>query len=407
MGTLPFPDVALFSPGATRIVQWRTKPRGGVLLVDAKSLDVIWKDEGNFEVRGARFLDADTLCVAKFTWRSVGFSEDIYAPQAGDDVLELRSAADGRLLQSVTIPNTPQSNAKMWYAFSADRSVVAAVTPADERIFSEPARTETRSVPAGTLLSSRTLLDWDILFLGKSRRWVGTEIETGSLAIMEPGYSHPMAVLTRNSSLYRVQTAESADGQYLAVTGSAGGARTAQVFKRTGWECRESSLGILGMPHVWLLMLLTCAASRFWWNDGRRRTGEANQRDRWCSGILMTGAVVASLHWFLSTAVGRGYWTPAPILFLSGLGMASGARGWRVMGMVILCAAVAAGAAWIWQLRAEIRPQGSAWIILDRYWNMPRLAAVWGAGILVGICVLLLIALAGRRGIRIVEATRA
>jgi WD40 repeat protein len=126
----------------------------------------------------------------------------------------------------------------------------------------------------------------------------------------------------------------SPDGLHLASRGTDG---HLHVYNKVGLECRESPLGLLGMPHAWLLLVLLPLTAFSLQSDARRR-GAADSPTvlTTIATVLLLAALPRTAQATLSACMGHLLLTPAPILLLSAIGLATHSRFWRVATLVAL-----------------------------------------------------------------------
>jgi hypothetical protein len=130
------------------------------------------------------------------------------------------------------------------------------------------------------------------------------------------------------------QAMVSTDGNRLALR--SGG--FVHLFRRAGFDCRESHLGVLGMPHVWLLGGLLTALAFSLRADGRRArsAGTLTPLASTVALAMLVCALPRTFHALLAALTGDPVLTPAPLLLVAAIGLATGSRFWRVGAIAVL-----------------------------------------------------------------------
>jgi WD40 repeat protein len=152
--------------------------------------------------------------------------------------------------------------------------------------------------------------------------------------------------------------------------------RRVRVYRQVGGECRESTLGVLGMPHVWLLLVLVAGAALSLRADAARRASEPP--GRWVSLValvLLVGALPRAGQFLLTLCVeGRVLWSATPLVLICAIGLASGSRTWRMITMLVLGVCVAVNVFCLVQLRRAGLGESLVLGVVDRSYTIANLA---------------------------------
>ncbi len=162
----------------------------------------------------------------------------------------------------------------------------------------------------------------------------------------------------------------------------------------TKWaaECRESRLGVLGMPHCWGLIFLFGLLVLSLWRDAvASREHGRTVRGGLVATLLLVAGWLGTAKMVLELCVYHARPEPWPLLVVLGLGVATGARAWRVMAMAILGAALPM-MGYLWRrLHAVGLRHSTPHYFFDRIWIVPH---QWVAGLIVLGAVLSLLMIA-------------
>jgi hypothetical protein len=183
----------------------------------------------------------------------------------------------------------------------------------------------------------------------------------------------------------------SPDGRVLGISEGDGTVRT---YRRVAWECRESHLGILGMPHVWLLILLIVGLALSLRRDALgARAGVWEGRVAVLSLVMLVAALPRAVQFVLTACAGEWLWTPAPLVVIAAVGVAAGGRFWRFATIAVLAGVLSVNLWVLFELRRG--GLGGTWAlgVVDRVYEVPRVpvfagVAVLAAGAVAGVWVL-------------------
>lgn len=172
----------------------------------------------------------------------------------------------------------------------------------------------------------------------------------------------------------------STDGQTVAIEHSDElGSGQVTIWRKVGGECRESILGILGMPHVWGLIAASGLVALVTWRDALRTREPAGAVMSATSLTMVLVGAGLSLVLFLEWCIGRREPNVGPALLVCGLGLAVGGRGWRWLAILVLAGCLGLGGFGIQSMIADGLRQAVVFRVLDRVWDVPRW---WVAGFL-------------------------
>jgi hypothetical protein len=163
----------------------------------------------------------------------------------------------------------------------------------------------------------------------------------------------------------------SPDGRRVAVSDNGG----LHVYRKVGLECRESHLGVLGMPHVWLLGGLL-AALVFSLRADARRSSSATFLSPAASVLALMILVLAlprTFHAVLAGLTGEWLMTPAPLLLVCALGLCAGGRFWRLTTLVALACLLPLDAFCTFDLRRAGFGTPYRLEVIDRTFENPRM----------------------------------
>jgi hypothetical protein len=149
-----------------------------------------------------------------------------------------------------------------------------------------------------------------------------------------------------------------------------------RLYRQVGGECRESTLGVLGMPHVWLLLVLVGAGALSLRADAARRAAEPPGRGVWLIALVLLLAALPRAGQFILTLCveGRVLWSATPLVLICAIGLASGSRTWRMITMIVLVVCVAVNVFCLVQLRRAGLGESLVLGVADRSYTIANLA---------------------------------
>jgi hypothetical protein len=146
-----------------------------------------------------------------------------------------------------------------------------------------------------------------------------------------------------------------------------------EVFRPAGCDCPESRFGALVFPHTWLTAALLAAVTFSLLGDARRaRTAAARRVSPWLIAGLVSVALPLTAHALVVACLGRAVRTPAPLLLITAIGLATHARAWRVTALLLLCALLPLLAYEAHHLRTLSLLAQTPYRLLDRSYEIPH-----------------------------------
>lgn len=205
-------------------------------------------------------------------------------------------------------------------------------------------------------------------FLDNSRILV--PMHGGGARVMTTETPRPLAILDSGEPS---ETDVAPGGQTVAILNTHG---EVTVWRKVGRECRESIFGILGMPHVWGLILVSGLLALVAWRDARRGCEAAGAMMTSASLAMVLAGAGMSLMMLLEWCLGR--WEPnvGPALLVCGIGLATGGRGRRWVALVALAVCLAMGTVGLQGMMAGGMNQATALRVLDRVWDVPKVCVM-------------------------------
>ncbi|MDB5323590.1 MAG: putative repeat-containing protein, partial [Phycisphaerales bacterium] len=178
----------------------------------------------------------------------------------------------------------------------------------------------------------------------------------------------PLAILR---GIYDViDVAISADGSYLAAHTRR---NTISFYRKTGLDCPESAWGALAFPHVWLLVVLAIAAAFSLRRDAVYASSELTLPVAHFALVLLVIALPRTLHLLVAGCIGEWFITPAPLFVVAAIGLASGARVWRMIALILLAVAFPLDLYCLYLLKHAGLGGRSATLFFDRTYAVPNL----------------------------------
>jgi hypothetical protein len=405
--SLPYPLRVKLSADGSRLIQWRDRPKCSVVLVEAPSLRVVWEKQ----FPGMRIRDAGF---------AVEGGEDVFAvivqpleaPAAGavrKDIIEVRSSKTGELRHRIDVPAAPAYavGEPTWYTLSGGGRTLALVGSPRPGAGGLPLSTSVEfwDVASGRKIGVRYVWrEGAFGFRGPDDRYFSYEPASGSVAQYDPRYASPVARLRwpGRAPAWGYGT-RSADGRAvfcMAMVRSGSGVRfVVELYRKTGWDCAESPLGVIAMPPAWGSTLAFVALCVSLHGDARRRAvGVAPRLFAPISLIVLLAALPRALHLLLVAATqNRLLLTPALLLVGCAIGLGTGGRFWRVVMMAMLAGQLSLSVYCLYRVKV-LGVRGSSPIeILDRNWVLPHLPVAVVLGLATLLIPFLIYALARKR----------
>jgi hypothetical protein len=234
-------------------------------------------------------------------------------------------------------------------------------------------------------------------FPHSDRLLVGT-LKGADLAVIDVHHEQPLAILRgQGRGMFAPEPRISSDGQTILTPADPIGERIT-VDRQTGWDCPPSPLGALAFWATWLTTGAFAALMASVWRDARRARREQGRYRVHAVisvGLTVVGSVM-TLHLLLTACLGGWIWTPAPLLLVCGVGLATRSRFWRLSTLVLLASLVPLEANLGHQLQRRGLDFSSTWTLLDRAYDVPNMAPYVAIAVAAGLTIVALPLLARR-----------
>jgi hypothetical protein len=408
-------DSIRFSPDGTRLLKRHYAHSAGYTLLDTSNLksvaEIVYPTQFSFS--SERFTSRDHLLAVVATGRW-GYDAYVYDAHTGGQLrwVNLGAFAAG-------------SPAEVALSDDAERIAVAAITPAggggglfgptvpgpgtsitpgpNPMILIPPpppptsATISIRQTSDGRTLATRTCPpSWVPEFFPGSHRLLTTDLDSGRMAVVDAEHAQPLAVLPARhvAGEGRGLKGIAPDGRTIVASGDDEDTALA-IFRSAGWQCPESPRGALAFPHVWLTAAAIALLTLSLVSDARRaRTGVAVRApSAMLTAVLVVAALPLTVHFVVEACLGRVMWSPAPLLLVAAVGLAGHGRGWRLVALLLLAGTVPLLLYLGHRLHGLGLKEHSRWQLLDRFHDVPHMAAFLGVcagGALVVGCIYLL-----------------
>jgi hypothetical protein len=362
MGTLPLNGWARFSPDGRRIAVFEPPNNGG-------SDDFCDPFSGGFGVfdsatRTPLFINRDRATFQDFGF----FSSD------GSRII-----LNGENYQNTVTPvfNAATGEPLRW--FTTGRTVNKEISPDGEQVaivgFNSAGNYELSILDVKTGPgSARRVLDYHnsapLRFFPEGRRLLTSGPEYRSLAVYDIESLKPLAIL-RGQVHDLFHLAVSPDASYLAAYARD---NTIAFYRKTGPDCPESAWGALAFPHVWLLIALATAAAFSLRRDADHASSDLTLPVARFALVLFLIALPRTLHVLVATCIGEGFLTPAPLILLASIGLATGGRFWRLVTLTMLAAAFPLDLYCLYLVKHAGLAERTSRLLFDRTYAVPHLA---------------------------------
>jgi hypothetical protein len=374
-----------FSPDGSRVLQL-DRHRDALKLLDGHTLGTI---------REEKLPEGGPLMASGFAG-----TESFWLLRAATQVpvwydLAFRSVRTGRVRSSTLISvGTPGSESSS--AASDDGRMFALVVDSRAGMTSQASSVlhVYEAATGAEVLTRDASARWEVRFFPGSQRLLAGDGATGRLAVFDPPRAQPLALLPGPppTSQYIPSTVQiSPDGRTiltapaLAFRGDPKG-HPLDVYRPAGWDCPESTLGAVVFPQTWLTAVLGVALGLSLLADARgARHSAARRVSPWLIAGLVSIALPLTAHALVATCLGRWVRTPAPLLLITAIGLATHARAWRAIALPLLCGLLPLLAYEAHALRTLGLLARMAYPLLDRYHDIPHRLPF---GAVVGLAVL-------------------
>jgi WD40 repeat protein len=193
--------------------------------------------------------------------------------------------------------------------------------------------------------------------------------ETRTLAVYANPSLRPLAIFRRDVRNV-FHCAISPDNAHLAFYGG----DSLRFYRRTGPDCPESGFGALAFPHLWLFLALATASLFSLRHDASRASADLLLPGRTFALLLFLFALPRTLHFLAATCIGESFLTPAPIILFASLGLATGARFWRLLTLIALSIALLFELYTLHLLNHAGLTARTPTLLFDRTYGIPNLA---------------------------------
>jgi WD40 repeat protein len=210
-----------------------------------------------------------------------------------------------------------------------------------------------------------------LTFFPDSRRLLAPGDEYRSLAIYDTASLKPRALL-RNQIGDLADIAVSPDATRIATRDRS---NTITFYRKTGLDCPESRWGALAFPHLWLLVALATAAAFSLRRDADHASADLTLPVARFALVLFLITLPRTLHLIVATCIGERFLTPAPLLLLASIGLATGSRFWRLLTLTALAAALPVDLYCLYLLKHIGFTTTTDMRLFDRWYAIPNLAA--------------------------------
>jgi WD40 repeat protein len=361
MGTLPLNGWARFSPDGGRIAVFEP-PSNGV------SDDFRDPYSGGFGVfdsatRTPFFINRDRANGQRFgVFSSDGSRIISFADANQNTVMGVVNAATGEPLRWFTIG----THVDRQISPDGEQAAIVGLNSANKY---ELSILDVKTGPG----SARRVLDYrnaPLTFFRDGRRLLTSGPEYRSLAVYDVASLKPLAIL-RSQAQELTHLAISPDASHLAAYAYD---NTIAFYRKTGPDCPESAWGALAFPHVWLLIALVTAAAFSLRRDADHASSDLTLPVARFALVLFLIALPRTLHVLVATCIGEGFLTPAPLILLAAIGLATGGRFWRLVTLTILAAAFPLDLYCLYLLKHAGLGERSSTLMFDRNYAVPHLA---------------------------------
>jgi hypothetical protein len=227
-----------------------------------------------------------------------------------------------------------------------------------------------------------------IRFFPDGRRFAVVGPRYGETSVYGMDASQPLAVM-KGPQRGVLEISISPDGSWMATRGDDHALR---AYRRVGWECRESRLGVLGFPHAWLLAGAVSALALSLRSDALRAPGasETHLISAEKASLILVAAALPRTVWVV-VGLASGMTLPAsaaPLLLLCAIGLGTGSRFWRAAVLAALAVQLSLNLYWLRKLHQHEMALRTA--VLDRTWYVPwevMLAILGAATVGVGVAL--------------------
>lgn len=366
-----------------RVDEWRAWPCS-IGLIDIDPFKLLWEFSGDEHQRGItptgdnRFL-------------TLGEEKDRDAV-----ILHIRSDLDGSRIKRIRIPAT-----RPWC------SAIDSISTNSKRAFLVPgimAIGEPSNAIIADLDSDRSSHQLDYfdygatIMLPDGQRIVAHDFANRSFRILQASRpERPISILPCVSNCspadrhfgFSCVVLASPDSSTLALVSS----DQVDLYRPTGRDCPESILGLLAFPQTWLLSLLFLAVVI----SLKKDAGRAVHFIPHLSTFFLLFAFPRTLQFLLTAATGHFLATPAPLLLLAAIGLATQSRFWRFTALVILSLQLPINLYCLHHLHKAGLANSFLLPILDRTWSIPTRPLYYALAAITLLVPLALTRLASRR----------
>jgi hypothetical protein len=378
---MTYGQLSEFSPDGKRILQLSKRDSSALVLLDSHADLIGWLDDFR---DGPNFRCA--FVNSNYFWLWDGTTNPF----------EIRSANSGELVRSIALPIAGGGSTS--YAVSDDAALLGLLSRtmrqgslnlSGPQLIFGPIHLQIHDTLTGAVVSSRPCSQWSMTFFRHSHHLLAGDRDLDCIAIIDPSHSQPLAVLPRpGNEHFELDPVISPDGQTIATAADSKYMQVA-IYRRTGADCPESSLGALAFPQTWLTMVFFASLVLSLLRDTRRARLASVLRPPPASvqNALILFSLIFSLHFILTACLGRLILTPAPLMLLAGIGLATHGRAWRMITFLVFSGMLPLTIFVAHSVNKLGLKSTSRYPLLDRFYDIPNVLGFVG---LCGLAALLL-----------------
>jgi WD40 repeat protein len=355
IGTLPLDGPARFSPDGRRIAILAPPGKRGENMqfgvFDVATLVPLFIDNQPRQTLGAFSSDGSRIALSRNDY--VNTLTQSFSATTGEPLQWFTSA--GKVIDAQTSPD-------------GERVAMVEVTSAGRL---ELSILDLKTGPSAVHHLFNFTHDAPLAFFPDGRQLLTSGPEYDCLGIYDTSSLQPRAIL-RGQNHYFAHLAISPDATHLAAYA---GDDTIYFYRKTGPDCPESPWGALAFPHLWLLIALATAAAFSLRRDADRASSDLTLPVARFALALFLITLPRTLHVLVAACIGERFLTPAPLILLASIGLATGSRFWRLLTLTALAAALPIDLYCLYLLKHASLAATIDTRLFDRWYAVPNLAA--------------------------------